>query len=134
MPFNQKKDGRYKIEIEMNGTLLPGKDFDRYIDQYNVSPKLSNSNNPEKLRLKPNVLDFFSKSTKAFFKFVIDTETDLEEVQQIISRHSIRREHVYLTPQGVMPAQLHEKREWLVEICKTHEYNYTDRWRSKFQR
>ncbi len=132
----KEKDGRYKIEIETNGTLLPGKDFDRYIDQYNVSPKLSNSNNPEKLRLKPDVLDFFSKSDKAFFKFVIDTETDLAEVQQVISRHSIRKEHVYLMPQGVTPAQLHEKRKWLVEICKAHKYNYTDRlhihiWGSK---
>ena len=132
----KERDGRYWIEIETNGTLLPVADLDRHIDQYNVSPKLANSNNPTKLRIKPPVLHFFSKSNKAFFKFVIDSETDLEEVLAIITSYAIPKDRVYLMPQGVTADQLDEKRKWLVEVCKGNGFNYTDRlhihiWGSK---
>jgi organic radical activating enzyme len=43
-----------RFETETNGTISPTPEFDALIDQYNVSPKLSNSNNPKKLREKPD--------------------------------------------------------------------------------
>lgn len=36
-----------RFETETNGTIVPAAEFDALIDQYNVSPKLANSNNPK---------------------------------------------------------------------------------------
>ncbi len=132
----KKTDSTYWIEMETNGTLLPEKDFDLYLDQYNVSPKLKNSNNPEKLRIRPEVLHYFSKNPRASFKFVIDSRADLQEVLDIVNTYRIKAPQVYLMPQGTAAGQLAEKRVWLVEICKQYGFNYTDRlhihiWGSK---
>ena len=129
-------DERFWIEVETNGTISPSTSLNYWIDQYNVSPKLKNSENPEAIRIKPETLDFFSRSAKTYFKYVIDQPSDLEEVLYMVENHAIKREHVYLMPEGTDAKQLEEKRAWLVEICKTHGFNYTDRlhihiWGSK---
>lgn len=117
----------YFIEVETNGTLLPNKDFDAQVDQYNVSPKLENSNNSTKLREKESAFKYFSNSEKATFKFVIDSPEDLDEVAHLINKYSISPNKVYLMPQGTTGVALNQKQQWLVEICKEHGYNYTDR-------
>lgn len=123
----RKDNNDYHFEIETNGTLLPTDKFDQLIDQYNVSPKLSNSNNELKLREKPKPLYFFANNEKAYFKFVINSKTDLNEVLELIDKYKINPGKVYLMPEGINPNQLKEKQQWLVEICKKHGFNYTDR-------
>jgi 7-carboxy-7-deazaguanine synthase len=120
-------DDGYFIEVETNGTLKPAPDFDSIINQYNVSPKLSNSDNSVQLREKEDVYKFFSKSDKSSFKFVIDDPKDLDEVTNLISKYNIHPSDVYLMPQGTNGAALNQKQQWLIEICKKHGYNYTDR-------
>lgn len=117
----------YWIEIETNGTLSPDKALRTLIDQYNVSPKLKNSNNPESLRIKPKVLTAFSGDPKSTFKFVIDSEEDLSEVFELQKNFNLAAEKIYLMPQGTNAETLNQKRLWLVEICKTHGFNFTDR-------
>ncbi len=117
----------YFIEIETNGTILPSEEVDQHIDQYNVSPKLENSNNKLNLRIKEKVLNFFGEHDRASFKFVVDSEGDLEEVNQLVESHQIHPAKVYLMPQGTTSLSLQEKQLWLVEICKSIGYNYTDR-------
>ncbi len=117
----------YCIEIETNGTLVPSHDLDFCIKQYNVSPKLANSNNAEKLRDKQLAMQFFTQSKKAAFKFVIEKPNDLNEVLELISKYQIASEKVYLMPQGTTGKELIDKQQWLVEQCKSHGFNYTDR-------
>ncbi len=117
----------YFIEVETNGTLTPTDDFDALVNQYNVSPKLSNSKNSQQLREKKSVFEFFSSSDKATFKFVIDTPKDLSEVKELITKYVISPADVYLMPQGTTAKILNEKQKWLVDICKEQGYNYTDR-------
>lgn len=121
-----KKEG-YWIEIETNGTLIPNQNLATCLDQFNVSPKLKNSNNTKNLRLKPAALKFFAKEAKSTFKFVIDTYDDLSEVLELIDNYHLRSEKVFLMPQGTTSDQLNTKRHWLVEICKNHGFNFTDR-------
>ena len=118
---------QYKFETETNGTLVPKADFDAQIDQYNVSPKLENSRNPQKLREKPAAYRFFSKSPKANFKFVVAEKNDLDEVLALLDRYKISAEKVILMPEGTSAKTLAERREWLVEVCKTHEFRFSDR-------
>lgn len=126
----------FRFEVETNGTLSPTPDFDEAMNQYNVSPKLSNSGNPSRLRLKPAALEFFARSPKANFKFVITEQPDLEEVLQLLNTYAISPEKVWLMPEGTSAQALSEKRRWLVEICKTYGFRYSDRlhvqiWGSK---
>lgn len=120
-------DPDYRVEVETNGTLLPIAAFHEHVDQYNVSPKLENSNNPKKLREKPAVYRFFANSPKAHFKYVIAQKRDLEEVRALIDTYGIPPERVWLMPEGRTRQTLAKRRQWLVEVCKTHGYRYTDR-------
>jgi len=126
----------FRFETETNGTLLPSPAFDAAIDQYNVSPKLENSRNPRKLREKPGVYRFFAANPKANFKFVVAEKKDLTEVLELIERYEIPAEKVWLMPEGSSRQALVKRRQWLVEICKTQGFRYSDRlhvqiWGSK---
>ncbi|HOY08054.1 MAG TPA: 7-carboxy-7-deazaguanine synthase QueE [Saprospiraceae bacterium] len=126
----------YRFEVETNGTLKPGPEFDAGIDQYNVSPKLENSNNTRKLRERPVPLRFFAKSPKANFKFVLAAENDLAEVLELAGTYQIAAEKIWLMPEATGWEALQEKRHWLVEICKQYGFRYSDRlhvqiWGSK---
>ena len=123
----QQSDKSYFFEVETNGTIVPDPAFEQQIHQYNVSPKLENSNNPKKLREKAAAYQYFAKSEKANFKFVINAETDLQEVLQLIERYNIPHSKVYLMPEGTTAKALKNKQAWLVEICKNYQFNYTDR-------
>lgn len=125
-----------RFETETNGTIAPTAEFDALIDQYNVSPKLANSNNPKKLREKPEVLRFFAQSPKSVFKFVIADAGDLAEVLEMINTYRISEEKVWLMPEGTSPSALARRREWLVDICKEYGFRFSDRlhvqiWGSK---
>ncbi|MCO6492624.1 MAG: 7-carboxy-7-deazaguanine synthase QueE [Phaeodactylibacter sp.] len=117
----------YWFETETNGTLLPEPAFDARINQYNVSPKLANSSNPQKLREKPKAYRFFARSPKAVFKFVVAEPQDLEEVLELAERYAIPAEKIYLMPEGTTASSLAEKQQWLVEVCKQHGFWFTSR-------
>jgi organic radical activating enzyme len=117
----------YRFEIETNGTMVPDADFDAQVDQYNVSPKLENSNNVQKLREKPAAYRFFAASPKANFKFVLSEKKDLDEVDTLIFRYQIMPEKIWLMPEGNTRALLSKRRKWLVEVCKSRGFRYSDR-------
>ena len=116
-------DQGYSFEIETNGTIKPL--TPNYI-QYNVSPKLSNSFNASSKRYIPDVIDYFSK-LNAYFKFVISSSDDLEEVEELVRNHSISNEFVYLMPEGTSSKELNVRGRELIEICKARNYNYSHR-------
>lgn len=117
----------YWFEIETNGTILPDPAFDQLIHQYNVSPKLANSGNSQKLREKKKAYNFFSDSPKAHFKFVVASQTDLEEILLLIEKYTISPQNVYLMPEGNSAAQLQERQEWIIEVCKKYSFHFTSR-------
>jgi organic radical activating enzyme len=123
----RKTDAGFRFETETNGTLLPNADFDAAIDQYNISPKLENSGNSQKLREKPKALTFLAQNPKSNFKFVMEFPADLEELLRLKKRYNIAAEKIWLMPEGTSPAQLAERREWLVEICKQYNFRFSDR-------
>lgn len=126
----------YHIEMETNGTLRPVAELDKWVDQYNVSIKLSNSNVAREDRINHEAIHFFSLSPSASFKFVVDNPDDLNEIIEIVSKYAIAPGSVFLMPQGISEKDLREKQHWLTEICKQFNFNYTDRlhihiWGSK---
>lgn len=127
MQLLRDRDPDYTFEVETNGTLVPEGAFEQLVGQYNVSPKLANSNNSRSLREKPAAYYFFAQSPKSNFKFVISEKEDLTETLDLIDRYRIPATKVWLMPEGASRTALTRRRKWLAEVCKSFGFRYTDR-------
>lgn len=97
------------IEIETNATIKPTATLLARVDQWNVSPKLSFSGESSARRLKPDVLCCFSELSHAFFKFVVSSQADLDEVEALIASYGLNRSRVLLMPEATEPLALRER-------------------------
>ncbi len=87
-----------QFEIETNGTLI------NYIYDnvfYNISPKLDNSGNELAIRYKPDVLKYYNKYDNTLFKFVVCDEKDLKEVNLMVAVNGLKKEKIYIMPEGM---------------------------------
>ncbi len=117
----------YVIEVETNGTILPTEDFARSVMQWNVSPKLANSDNPLEQREIGECYQFFSNLSNAFFKYVVENQSDLSEIQSLVEKYNLPRERVILMPEARTEESLKEKSAWLVEKCKKEGFRFSTR-------
>lgn len=117
----------YQFEVETNGTRIPSPAFHEAVNQFNVSPKLSNAGMPESLRLCADALKFFATSSKAWFKFVVAEPPDLQEILDLCSTHKLPRERILLMPEGRTSADLDRHAAWLAEICRDRGFRFCDR-------
>jgi organic radical activating enzyme len=115
------------IEVETNGTRRPSDPFATAVDQFNVSPKLANSGIAEALRLAPDVLAYFATSPKAWFKFVITSPDDLEEVRSLIQSHNLPHSRILLMPEGRTSPDLDTTAPWLADACRDLGFRFSDR-------
>lgn len=127
IPLLQKlKSKDYWIEVETNGTITPLKEFSRLVDQFNCSPKLSNSKVDLKLREKPKALLALSLNPKTNFKFVVGNENDMNEIFVIVKKYYMRE--VYLMPLGKTNIELAETRAMVRTLAQNSDlYRFTDR-------
>ena len=117
----------HRIEIETNGTFRPNSSLQRDISQWNVSPKLTTSGDAARLRLIDRPLEWFAQSENAWFKFVIDIPSDLEEVSEIMNKYAVPRERVILMPLGTSIEELDERSAWLADACVRRGYRFSTR-------
>jgi len=117
----------FTFEVETNSTIVPSTELLRMVGQWNVSPKLRTSGNTAEERLVPLALETFAQLPKAFFKFVIAAESDIDEVCSLRDRYNIPPERVLLMPEGRTPDALGRKNEWLSEACLKHGFRFTTR-------
>lgn len=117
------------IEVETNATIEPERDgLNLFVNQWNCSPKLSNSGMAKSRRIRPKAMQYFTDSPKATFKFVIDTPQDVAEMMEdYITPFNIQASAVYLMPECVNRAELTEKTRWVAELCKEHGFNFGNR-------
>jgi organic radical activating enzyme len=118
---------QHAIEVETNGTVEPHPRFDAYVEQYNVSPKLSHSGNPATLALLPPRLRQWAGDPRAFFKFVIAEPADVDEVLFLQRAHGFSSDKVFLMPEGTESATLRARLEWLTPLAATHGFKVSDR-------
>ena len=120
------------ITIETNGTLFQQVEA----DLLSISPKLANSNPAtsnhhfqphQRLRINQPVLRQFLDYYNCQLKFVVETEPDLVEIQQLQQEMQIPSSTIVLMPQGITSDQIQGKQNWMVEICKQHGYRYSPR-------
>lgn len=116
------------VEVETNATIKPTEGFDQYIDQYNTSPKLSNSGNPKEIRYKPKVIKWHRDSGKSYFKFVTATEDDTEEIlTEWVDAFDLPADRVLLMPAGASQEALRERAQTVAELAKEHGFRYSPR-------
>ena len=120
-------DEGFTFEVETNGTISPSTELLHYIDQWNVSPKLRTSGNMPEERLIPMALRIFAELPRAFFKFVISVESDIDEVCSLTEQYRIPAERVLLMPEGRTPDALGRKNEWLSAACVKYGFRFTTR-------
>jgi 7-carboxy-7-deazaguanine synthase len=117
----------YAIEIETNGTILPAEELASSTIQWNVSPKLANSNNSRDAREIKECYEFFSKVPSAYFKYVVENQDDLSEIKSLVEKYNLSRERVILMPEARTDESLVEKSAWLVEACKAEGFRFSTR-------
>lgn len=115
------------IEIETNGTVIPAPALDALVHQYNVSPKLAHSGNPETLALIPERLAAWAADARAYFKFVVAGPEDVEQVLDLKRTYLIPGERIFLMPEGTASAALRERMAWLAPLAVQHGVRLTDR-------
>ncbi len=121
----------YFIEIETNGTVIPTKEIMDLVDQWNISPKTSNSHNKQKginlEQLYEKSLSFYKYLQNASFKFVIDKSEDLVEIDQILKKYNLPKEQVILMPQGATKESILEKSRWITNYAKKNNFAFSTR-------
>jgi 7-carboxy-7-deazaguanine synthase len=120
----------FHITVETAGTVFAPVQC----DLMSISPKLRNSTPPgswaashERLRIQPEVLRRLMSGYPHQLKFVVAHPEDLDEIRRLVDLLSADPAHVILMPEGVDPAVLRERGEWIVEICKHYGYRFSPR-------
>jgi len=122
-----ERQPEHLFEVETNGTKIPSPAFHEAVNQFNVSPKLSNAGMPESLRLNAEALAIFARSPKAWFKFVVAEPADLEEIKSLCAAYQLPRQRVLLMPEGRTCTELDRHAPWLAETCRDLGFRFSDR-------
>ena len=124
------------ITIETAGTIAPNC---VPCDLASISPKLANSTpsmeagawveKHERTRLQPEVLREWCERYAVQLKFVISTEADLVEAEQVVASIGvpIPPEQILLMPEGISAETLRSRNALIVEACKAKGYRYSPR-------
>ncbi|NMN03313.1 MULTISPECIES: 7-carboxy-7-deazaguanine synthase QueE [unclassified Novosphingobium] len=115
------------VEIETNGTVAPAPAIDPLIDQFNVSPKLAHSGNPADLALIPARLAAWAAEPRAFFKFVVASPEDCDEVAALQATYGIPGERLFVMPEGTDSDTVRSREKWLSALALQHGWRMSDR-------
>ena len=113
------------IEIETNGTVVPNEALLFRVNQWNCSPKLTNSGNDISIIYKPSVLNILNNHNTAF-KFVVTTREDWREIKEYYLG-LVNKDKVWLMPSGENQELLNQSKEVVAEICKENYLKFTNR-------
>tara|TARA_A100001015_G_C14823478_1_gene645707 strand:+ start:34 stop:801 length:768 start_codon:yes stop_codon:yes gene_type:complete len=125
----EKLDGTCPyIEVETNGTITPHPELDRFVSQYNISPKLKNSGMPKNKRILAHPIEWFAKNKKSRFKFVVSNKDDIDEsIKTFILPFNLNNKHIYLMPASSSQADIHQKSQDIIKLCKIYGFSYSPR-------
>ena len=118
------------IECENEAVLLPKEELIRFVDTWNNSPKLANSGMKDKIRRKPEILQFMDNRinfpSNSWFKFVVRDEKDWEEIERDFLPY-IGKDRIILMPEGQTQDELNETRGIVAEIAIKYQVRFMDR-------
>ena len=118
---------KFYVEVETNGTILPNNALSVLVDQWNVSPKTKNSGNPLEMCEDNECYTFFSKKKNCYFKYVVESEDDLIEINQFISKYSLKKDRVLLMTQAITKEEILAKENNVFTISKKNSLGFSPR-------
>ncbi|TXH10769.1 MAG: 7-carboxy-7-deazaguanine synthase QueE [Hyphomicrobiaceae bacterium] len=113
------------VEVETNGTISPSIELAAYVNQWNVSPKLSNSGMSEERRINTSALIRFANCLNAWCKVVVSREEDLSEVA--LFTQYFRADRMILMPAASDRETLRNLLPVIAELCKKECYRLSTR-------
>jgi organic radical activating enzyme len=116
-----------EVHIETAGTIVPDGHFDGSVSQYNVSPKLENSNNRLEKRHVPEALSFFAQDPRAWWKFVMTSPADFLEIDSIVELYHIPTNRVMVMPEGTTAWQNIDTGRKIINEAKARGWGLTFR-------
>lgn len=130
--FIQELQDRYNffpyIEVENECTLWPEEELCNFVSCWNNSPKLSNSGNVFVARYQPKILGKIAEQPNSWFKFVVQTQQDWEEIEDYFLEPSlIRRDQIILMPCGASVEELEETTPIAVNMAIEHNVRFSPR-------
>ncbi len=116
------------IEIENEAVIPIAPNLIRFVSQWNHSPKLQHSGMRKSVCYDKSCIQQASKLNNAWFKFVIDTEADWEEIERdFLSPQLIRHDQIILMPMADTKENLEQRREQVVNLSIQHHVRFSDR-------
>ena len=116
------------VQVENECTIEPSRDFLKYISCWNNSPKLQNSKVEQHKRYKPRTIKYMSKLDNSWFKFVVGSLGDWQEIEDFyLAPRLIRKDQVILMPKGYSQEELNETRLMVAELAMEKNVRFSDR-------
>jgi 7-carboxy-7-deazaguanine synthase len=115
------------VEVETNGTLAPEPALAERVDQWNVSPKLSNGGDPESLRIRPAALAALLATERAYLKLVVGNTRDVVEAEALVVGTGWPRARVLLMPEAANRAELAERSGFVRKEALIRGLSYSPR-------
>ena len=122
----------YQVTVETNGSIFKELPTQIYMS---ISPKMENSiplgsryeARHRRLMRNPEALSKFMARHDYQLKFVVASPEDLDDVSELRTQLAIPAGKVYLMPEGDNSETIRERSRWLIELCKEHGFNFSDR-------
>ncbi len=111
----------HRVEVETNGTIAPSPYLRERVAQWNVSPKLAHAQ--QKDAICPDVLSAFCTLPHTWFKFVVQSEEDWQQVEAL----GLPLSRIILMPCAQSRDELRAARLALVDICLNKGVRLGDR-------
>jgi 7-carboxy-7-deazaguanine synthase len=120
------------IEIENECVINPNDFLTRVVRCWNNSPKLENSGESMSKRYKPYVIKRVAGlpgwNPNSWFKFVIGSEKDWEEIQSnFLDTELINKNQIILMPLGESQEEIRNSQQAVVELAIKHNVIYSSR-------
>lgn len=112
-----------RVEVETAGMIVPPP---AGVDQWNVSLKLAHSGVPASRRLRGEAISRF-RDLGAWFKFVVATEADVDEVLAIQARWALPSRRIVLMPLGMRRDEQQARMADVVAWCRRHGFRFSPR-------
>jgi 7-carboxy-7-deazaguanine synthase len=126
-----------ELTFETNGTQpLSDELFNYFLNDsmiseftFSVSPKLSVSGEKWEDAIKPEIVHDYELLGYTYLKFVVDSESDMQEVEQAVNEYRSAgfRGPVYLMPVGGVESVYSLNNKRVAEMAMARGYRYSDR-------